>query len=172
MKRKRKRKAITAREMEAAHRLCLERERIRERDWRETRQGAFESTILHLDFEAEEALEREGSTSWLSDRGRGARQIARPLLTSPEEFAGMVKEAEEKGLPPPKPKPTREQLVNKARMAIIRHMPECLKTFRLVLKNETNWKESVWELMKSTTSKTLPNGRRRKPSTLHSSKKS
>jgi len=139
--------------MEAAYRLCLERERIRERDWRETKQGAFESTILHLDFEAEEAREREHSTSWLSDRGKAARQIRRAC-------------------DPPSKKPTREQLIERTRKAISRHMPECLTTFWLVLKNGNNRKESIWELMQKIKTGKIKSGRPQKPSMLDNSKKS
>lgn len=143
---------VTSREVEAAYRLCLERERLRERDWRTTKQGAFESSFIHFDFEAEAAQERSNSASWLSDRGKGARQI--------------------RACDPVPQKPTRKQRINKARMTVMRHLPECLTTFWLVLKNGNNRKESICELAKRIKQGKIPNTGLQKPSILHSSKKS
>ena len=73
-----KRKPITPAELEREYRRCLDRERDRYREWAKTKQGAFETyQVLHFDAEAEEARERENSTSWLSDRGRSAAAIRR-----------------------------------------------------------------------------------------------
>lgn len=135
--------------MEAAYRLCLERERDRERKWQLTKQGAFESSFVHFDFEAEAARERPAS--WLSDRGKGARQI--------------------RACDPVPQKPTRHQLLNRAQMRLSRHLPECMKVFWLVIKNGSNRKESIWQIMKSMP-KELPSGKRQKRSTIHNSKKS
>jgi len=129
-----KRKPITPREMEAAYRLCLERERDRERKAKLTKQGAFESAILHLDFEKEEAREREASTSWLSDRGRGARQIRRAADPQPQ-------------------KPTRAQLINRAKQLVMRNAKDCSVVFWLILKNRSNRKESICQLERITDAK-------------------
>ena len=73
-----KRKPITPAELEREYRRCLDRERDRYREWAKTKQGAFETyQVLHFDAEAEEARERENSTSWLSDHGRSAAAIRR-----------------------------------------------------------------------------------------------
>ena len=151
-----KRKAVTPDELEREYKRCLARERKRYRDWAKTRQGAFETyQILHLDAEAEEALEHEHSTSWLSDRGKGA---------APIRACGTVVRPQDDTEP-------RQKRINRARMAIIRHMPECLGTFRKIINNGSNWKESVWQIMQEAKSKKHANGTRRNTSTVHSSKK-
>jgi len=116
--------------MEAAYQFCLKRERDRERKWKLTKQGAFESAVLHFDLEAEESCERERSTSWLSDRGKGARQIRRVCDPQPDP----VKE--------------RRRRIDRAKHLIARNAPECLKVFWLILKNGSNRKESIWQLVK------------------------
>ena len=79
-----KRKAITPAEMKREYRRCLAREKDRYREWAKTRQGAFETRqILHFDAEAEEACEREHSTSWLSDRGEGAAAMYAKIEPEP-----------------------------------------------------------------------------------------
>ena len=151
-----KRKAITPDELEREYGQCLRRERKRYREWAKTRQGAFETyQVLHFDAEAEEAREREHSTSWLSDRGRGAAVIRR--------FGNIARPQDDPD--------TRKKRINRARMAIIRHMPECLETFWLIIRNGKNRKESIWQLMKSGTSKKARHGMPQSISTVHSSKK-
>ena len=54
---------------------ALKRERDRERMWRQTAQGAFESGILHIDAHTEPADPYEQYESWLSDREREAAKI-------------------------------------------------------------------------------------------------
>ena len=132
------------------YKQCLAREKDRYREWAKTRQGAFETyQVLHFDAEAEEAREREHSTSWLSDRGRGAAVIRR---------CGKVAR-------PQDDPDTRRKRINRARMAIIRHMPECLETFWLIIKNGKNRKESIWQLMKEKASNRHANGRPRRCAT-------
>ena len=128
-----KRKAITPAEMKREYRRCLAREKDRYREWAKTRQGAFETRqILHFDAEAEEACEREQSTSWLSDRGKGAAAIRRNADCSEEK----------------RQKRRRAALTN-AYMMVRRKLPHCLKTFGLVVKNGSNRKESIWALAKT-----------------------
>ena len=125
------------------YKRCIAREKDRYREWAKTRQGAFETyQVLHFDAEAEEAREREHSTSWLSDRGRGAAAIRR---------CGKVAR-------PQDDPDTRRKRINRARMAIVRNMPECLETFWLIIKNGKNRKESIWQLMKDKASKRPANG--------------
>ena len=128
-----KRKAITPAEMAQTYRQCIARERKRYREWAKTRQGAFETyQVLHLDAEAEEARERERSTSWLSDRGKGAAAIRR---------CG----------------PARTDIWRKREAAAIekvrRQAPHLLPVFRLILKNGSNREESICELVKIHTRK-------------------
>ena len=133
-----KRKAITPAELERAYRHCLDMERDRYREWAKTKQGAFETyQVLHFDAEAEEAMERENSTSWLSDRGRGAAAIRR---------CGKV------ARPQDDPE-TRQKRIDRAKHLVMRKAPECLQTFWLILKNGKNRKESIWQLAQKTPSK-------------------
>ena len=108
------------------YKQCIERERRRYREWAKTRQGAFETyRILHFDAEAEEAREREHSTSWLSDRGKGAATIRR---------CG----------------PSRTDVWRKRESAAIkkvrRKAPHLLPVLRLILKNGNNREKSICEL--------------------------
>ena len=113
-----KRKAITPTELERAYRRCLDRERDRYREWAKTRQGAFETyQVLHFDAEAEEARERENSTSWLSDHGRGAAAIRR---------CGKSARAQDDP-------DTRKKRIDRAKHLVMRKEPECLETFWLIL---------------------------------------
>ena len=129
------------------YRHCIDMERDRYREWAKTRQGAFETyQVLHFDAEAEEAREREHSTSWLSDRGRGAAVIRR---------CGKVAR-------PQDDPDTRRKRIDRAKHLVMRKVPECLETFWLILKNGKNRKESIWQLMKSKASKRPANGRPRR----------
>ena len=122
-----KRKPITPAELEREYRRCIARERKRYREWAKTKQGAFETyQVLHFDAEAEEAREREHSTSWLSDRGRGAAAIRR---------CG----------------PDRADILRKREAAAIKKVrrtaPHLLPVLRLILKNGNNREKSICELM-------------------------
>ena len=126
-------KAITPEELEREYKRCLAGERRRYREWAKTRQGAFETyQVLHFDAEAEEAREREHSTSWLSDRGRGAAAIRR---------CG----------------PARADILRKREAAAIekvrRAAPHLLPVLRLILKNGNNREKSICDLVKIHTRK-------------------
>ena len=133
-----KRKPITPAELEREYRRCLDRERDRYREWAKTKQGAFETyRVLHFDAEAEEARERENSTSWLSDRGRSAAAIRRcGKIARPQDDPA-----------------TRQKRIDRAKHLVMRKAPECLRTFWLILKNGKNRKESIWQLAQKTQSK-------------------
>ena len=133
-----KRKPITPAELEREYRRCLDRERDRYREWAKTKQGAFETyQVLHFDAEAEEARERENSTSWLSDRGRSAAAIRRcGKIARPQDDPA-----------------TRQKRIDRAKHLVMRKAPECLQTFWLILKNGKNRKESIWQLAQKTQSK-------------------
>ena len=125
------------------YKRCIAREKDRYREWAKTRQGAFETyQVLHFDAEAEEAREREHSTSWLSDRGRGAAAIRR---------RGKVAR-------PQDDPDTRKKRIDRAKHLVMRKAPECLETFWLILRNGKNRKESIWQLMKGKASKRPANG--------------
>ena len=120
------------------YRRCIAREKDRYREWAKTRRGAFETyQVLHFDAEAEEAREREHSTSWLSDRGRGAAVIRR---------CGKVAR-------PQDDPDTRKKRIDRAKHLVMRKAPECLETFWLIIRNGKNRKESIWQLMKGKASK-------------------
>ena len=133
-----KRKPITPAELEREYRRCLDRERDRYREWAKTKQGAFETyQVLHFDAEAEEARERENSTSWLSDHGRSAAAIRRcGKIARPQDDPA-----------------TRQKRIDRAKHLVMRKAPECLRTFWLILKNGKNRKESIWQLAQKTQSK-------------------
>ena len=124
---------VTPEALAREYKRCLDRESDRYREWAKTRQGAFETySVLHFDAEAEEAMEREHSTSWLSDRGKGAQAIRRcgrdrEALLSRREAAAIKK--------------------------VRRRAPHLLDVFRLILKNGINREESICELMKIGTPK-------------------
>ena len=128
-----KRKAITPAELERAYRHCLDMERDRYREWAKTRQGAFETyQVLHFDAEAEEAREREHSTSWLSDRGRGAAAIRRCGPAKADIWRKREAAAIEK---------------------VRRAAPHLLPVLRLILKNGNNREKSICDLVKIHTRK-------------------
>lgn len=133
-----KRKPITPDELEREYKRCLARERDRYREWAKTKQGAFETyQVLHFDAEAEEARERENSTSWLSDHGRSAAAIRRcGKIARPQDDPA-----------------TRQKRIDRAKHLVMRKAPECLQTFWLILKNGKNRKESIWQLAQKTQSK-------------------
>ena len=115
------------------YKRCIARERKRYREWAKTKQGAFETyQVLHLDAEAEEARERENSTSWLSDRGKGAAAVRR---------CG----------------PARTDILRKREAAAIekvrRAAPHLLGVLRLILKNGNNREKSICELIRIHTRK-------------------
>lgn len=126
---------------------CLNLERDRYRAWSKTKQGAFETyQILHFDAEAEEARERDNSTSWLSDRGKGAETIRN---------CGKV-------VRPQDDPDTRQKRIDRAKHLVMRKAPECLETFWLVIKNGKNRKESIWQIMNGKRSKRPANGTRQR----------
>ena len=60
--------------MEEARRYCLKLERDRERSWRESRQGAFESSMLSLD-EHMAKFDDPGKIATFSDGGKDAEVV-------------------------------------------------------------------------------------------------
>ena len=131
-------KGITPEEMDREYKRCIRRENDRYREWAKSRQGAFETyQVMHFDAEAEEAREREHSTSWLSDRGRGARVI--------RVFGKVARPQDDLD--------TRQKRIDRAKHLVMRKAPECLETFWLIIKNGKNRKESIWQLVRRAMSK-------------------
>ena len=126
----------------SAYERALARERERERKRRDTAQGQFESAALSLD--AMPDLDTDECESWLTDGGRGA-----------EAIRGETPEPEDAG-------DSRQKRMDRAKHRVMRKAPECLGTFWLIIRNGKNRKESIWELMKSRTSKGRLNGLPRK----------
>ncbi len=60
--------------MEEARRYCLKLERDRERSWRESRQGAFEASMLSLD-EHMAKFDDPGKIATFSDGGKDAEAV-------------------------------------------------------------------------------------------------
>ena len=128
-----KRKSITPDEMEREYKRCIAREKDRYREWAKTKQGAFETyQVMHFDAEAEEARERDRSTSWLSDRGRGASVIRRFGQSRTDLWHKREAAAIEK---------------------VRRKAPHLLTVLRLILKNGSNREKSICELVKIHTRK-------------------
>ena len=113
---------------DAEYRKCLKRERDRERSRREWRQGRFEASIMHIDFD--EAESRAASPSWLSDRGKGADAII-------DAVDGET------------PENVYERRLDAARKRLRRAHPEWLEVFNLIVKNGSNRKESICALTSS-----------------------
>ena len=127
-RRKRKNKPISPEENERIYKLCLAMERDRLRAYAKTRQGKFEThQILHYDAQSEEAMERDCTTSWLSDHCKGAAVIRR---------CG---------------KPAKADVMRRREAAAIkrvrRNAPHLLPVIRLILKNGSNRDKSICEIM-------------------------
>ena len=70
--------------LEEARRYCLKLERDRERSWRESRQGAFESSMLSLD-EHMAKFDDPGKIATFSDGGNGAESIRNGGVDTPSD---------------------------------------------------------------------------------------
>lgn len=112
---------------EEAYQYALKLEDVRECHWRATPQGAFESEM--------EAWDNIPNPPQVSDGGAGVRRMVQGIDTA-------ERDAKHNGVPS-----RRLNMVNAA-MTISRNAPECLPTFWAVVRNGTNRKESVWQLMK------------------------
>ena len=70
--------------VERARRYCLKLERDRERSWRESRQGAFEASMLSLD-EHMAKFDDPSKIATFSDGGRGAESIRNGGVETPAD---------------------------------------------------------------------------------------
>ena len=114
--------------VEKVYRRCLKMERDRERSGRDTLQGAFEASFVHIDYGSENS--REDSPSWLSDNGKGVEDIVAACdgETGETRYGRLLRKA-------------RDHVRNKA--------PHLLEELNLIIKNGSNREESIWEMMKS-----------------------
>ena len=109
-------------------RRCEKLERDRQRKWRNTRQGAFEASFLHVDCGGDDS--REDSPSWHSDKEAGVEAIVSACDGKADETL------------------YRRTLRN-ARDRLRRSHPDLVEVFDLVVENGSNRKESIWALMRS-----------------------
>ena len=124
--------------MHAKHmKRCEKRERDRQRAWRNTNQGVFESSFLHVDYSEAEVWEK--SPSWLSDRGAGVEAIIRHCDGEYGENYYLRR-------------------LESARRKLIKHNRRLVAVFDLIVKNGKNRKESICQLAL----KTLRSGTGRK----------
>ena len=75
MKGRSKKEEGRSEEAKGSYEYRLKLERDRERSHRESEQGAFSASMLSLDDSSMRGTIDENSPSWLSDRGKAARQI-------------------------------------------------------------------------------------------------
>lgn len=116
--------------MQQAYLQAQEREKDRERHWRMTKQGAFESSMLSLDALIAQA-DRPDKISWLSDNGRGVRHML-------DELDGVNEYMTSRAI-----------RLKLARKRLKRHNPKLLDVFDLIVKNGTNRKESIFSILKN-----------------------
>ena len=102
--------------MEEARRYCLKLERDRERSWRESRQGAFEASMLSLD-EHIEKFDDPSKIATFSDCGRGAETVR---SFSEDSRSGVVEPA------------VKKQMLNR-----LRKYPHLQKALRRFIGNAT-----------------------------------
>ena len=121
--------------VEKVYRLCQKRERDRERQQRKSkRKGQFRNVVHLVDFEQAEAAEE--SPKWLSDGGKGVEDIIAACDGETDETRHM-------------------RCIKIAREKLRRAHPELVEVFNLIVKNGSNRKESIWQLM----SRSRANGR-------------
>lgn len=104
---------------------ALKLERDRERNWRKTQQGAFESQMLSIDLLPEGATQ-EDLESWTSDGGRGAAAIR---SFEDEDALNYYLRRQRAAL----------KLVR-------RELPECVETLKGIFRNGSNRKETICEM--------------------------
>ena len=119
---------------------CEKRERDRQRKWRNSKQGAFEASMLSLDRIISRKHCRDVPTSaeddcvfavdsWQSDGGKGAEDIIAACDACYElSYYACLKEL--------------------ARKRVERIDSRLLPVLELVFENGKNRKESIWQLMK------------------------
>lgn len=119
--------------------LCLKRERDRLNHYRNTKQGAFEVNMIHLDTEPNEAT-GTFAESWTSDRGKAAAEIRSFAVDPLKRYKALSAAAIER---------------------VRREDPRRLQTLLLVLANGSNRGESLRVLMRSRPRRSLRTAQRK-----------
>ena len=109
--------------MSESYRKALKREADRERSWRKSRQGAFESSMLSLDAHVEK-FDDPGKIAAFSDDGSGAARV---------RSCGECGGGRATGVAPD----VKKRLLNK-----LRRYPHLQKTLRRFIKNATSKKQT------------------------------
>ena len=127
---------------------ALEAERLRERQWRQTRQGEFESSMLSLDMLPADTTQ-DTYESWICDHGQGAAAIR----TFSSELEGACPLAlvisEKKNEKIKLDSKENHRAYKKAHKRVSRKAPHCLKVFNLIIKNGNKREKSICELAKT-----------------------
>ena len=109
------------------YRRCLNQERDREYQWwKSKRKGKIRNVVHLVDFAEADSL--ENSPSWLSDGGKGEDAIIAACDGEGSESRHM-------------------RCIKNAREKLRRAHPELVEVFNLIVKNGSNRKESIWQLM-------------------------
>ena len=108
--------------MSKSYRKALKREADRERSWRKSRQGAFESSMLSLDAHVEK-FDDPGKIAAFSDGGAGAAKVRSCGECGGERITGVAPDV-------------KKRLLNK-----LRRYPHLQKTLRRFIKNATSKKQ-------------------------------
>ena len=135
----------TPAQMAEVRQLCLKAEAQRERRWRKTPQGEFESAMPSFDALAD-SFDDPSKVAAFSDGGDGAESVVACCDGAAEASAPL----------------SRGACVKRARERLRRKAPALVEVFNLVLKNGTNRKESIWSML---TSGRRPSGRPQRPAT-------
>lgn len=106
---------------------ALKLERDRERHWRATRQGAFQSGMLSIDVLPEGSTQGEYE-SWISDRGAGAEAV---IAFDDEDALNYYLRRQKAAL-----------------KAVERHLSSCSEALRGIFRNGTNREETICEMAK------------------------
>ena len=123
--------------VEEVYRQCLKRETDRERSHRDTKQGAFEASMLSFDRLMAEIGDPSKSATF-SDNGTGEEAIV-AACDGEGSKTPLDRGCESK----------RRDILRNARKRLKRAHPELLEVFNLIVKNGKNRKESIWALMMS-----------------------
>ena len=123
-------KTPSARDAERSYRQALKLERDRERQRRRYRKGAFASSMLHIehdaDFQRIENSDEDPRNAWISDNGAGAEEIR----SFDEDVGGSYY----------------TRALGRARKRLERHAPELMEVFSLIVRNVNNRRESIASL--------------------------
>ncbi len=113
---------------DAAYLKALKMERDRERSARNAKKRAHLKSVVHIDVDFSEAEARDDSPPWLSDNGAGVEAIVSHCDGEDGESSYG-------------------RCIKKARERLRRAHPELVEVFNLIVRNGSNRKESIWQMM-------------------------